>query len=237
MMQPASGVNLTLEGVRLMYGDRVILEGLDLQVPRGQVVALLGPSGCGKTSVLRLVAGLLRPSAGRILLDDGVVATPTQVVPPERRGLGMVFQDYALWPHLSVLGNVVFPLQMRGMRRRQAEPVAREALAQVGLAALARSRPAQLSGGQQQRVALARAVVAKPRLVLFDEPLSNLDRDLRESLCAEMARLLREIGATALYVTHDRDEAWALADRVITLRDGRVFQDQAVVRQTVAAAA
>lgn len=235
MTAQPSGVSLALEGVRLAYADRVILKSLDLQVPGGQIVALLGPSGCGKTSVLRLVAGLLRPSAGCIRLGQTVVATPERALPPEQRGLGMVFQDYALWPHLTVLGNVMFPLQMRRVSRREAEASALAALTRVGLEALARQRPSQLSGGQQQRVALARALVARPALLLFDEPLSNLDRDLRESLCAEMAQLLRETGATALYVTHDRDEARALADRVVTLRDGAVLEDQPVLR-TVAAA-
>lgn len=216
------GARLVAEGLALRYGDRHVLQGIDLAIEPGEVVALLGPSGCGKTTLLRLVAGLATPTSGRLLLDGREIARPGWALPPERRGLGMVFQDYALWPHLTVLGNVRFPLQMRRVPRRETIERARAALAQVGLAALAEQRPAQLSGGQQQRVALARALVARPALLLFDEPLSNLDRDLREELCGEIRQRLRESGATALYVTHDRHEADVLADRVIQLREGRV---------------
>jgi len=216
------GARLVAEGLALRYGDRNVLQGIDLTVESGEVVALLGPSGCGKTTLLRLVAGLAAPTGGRLLLDGREIARPGWALPPEQRGLGMVFQDYALWPHLTVLGNVRFPLQMRRVPRRESQERARAALAQVGLAALADHRPAQLSGGQQQRVALARALVARPALLLFDEPLSNLDRDLREELCGEIGERLRESGATALYVTHDRHEAEVLADRIIQLREGRV---------------
>lgn len=216
------GARLTAEGLALRYGEQRGLQSLDLEVEPGEVVALLGPSGCGKTTLLRLVAGLAQPTAGRLLLDGQEMARPGWGLPPEQRGLGMVFQDYALWPHLSVLENVRFPLRMRRVARREGVAQARAALAQVGLEALAAQRPAQLSGGQQQRVALARALVARPRLLLFDEPLSNLDRDLREELCGEIRKRLADSGATALYVTHDRQEAEVLADRILHLREGRV---------------
>ncbi len=220
----ASG--LSLEGLTLRLGHRTLLQDIDLQVPVGQVVALLGPSGCGKTSLLRMVAGLLAPSAGVIRIGGDVVADGHQQWPPERRGLGMVFQDYALWPHLSVLGNVMFPLRMRRLARPEARCRALEALSQVGLAELADRRPARLSGGQQQRVALARALVARPRLVLFDEPLSNLDHDLRASLCGEIGSLLRSHRTTALYVTHDPQEADTIADRIVHLHDGALVTDR-----------
>ncbi|WP_032826572.1 ABC transporter ATP-binding protein, partial [Bordetella holmesii] len=170
-----AGIDVVLEGVRHTYHGVPVLAGIDLEVPAGTVLALLGPSGCGKSTLLKSLAGLLRPSEGRILLGGREVAGPAGFAPPEARDLGMVFQDYALWPHMSVAQNVGFPLQMRRVPRGQRAAQVAQALELVGLAGMQTRRPSQLSGGQQQRVALARAIVAQPSLLLFDEPLSNLD--------------------------------------------------------------
>jgi iron(III) transport system ATP-binding protein len=211
-------------GLRLDYGSTQILRGIDLELSTGNTLALLGPSGCGKTTLLRLVAGLLVPTAGDVRIDGITVAGPEKFLPPERRGLGMVFQDYALWPHLSVAGNVAFPLEMRRVGRAERERRVAEALKRVGLGHLADRNPGALSGGQQQRVAIARAIVAEPRIVLFDEPLSNLDRELRESMVSELAGLIRNLGLTAIYVTHDHTEAFTLADQVAVMDRGAVAQ-------------
>ncbi len=218
-------VALEAVGIGRSFDGKAVLEGVDLTLAAGDVVALLGPSGCGKTTFLRIVAGLLPPSAGRIAIGGRIVAEGAEAAaPPEARGLGMVFQDYALWPHLSVIDNVAFPLRMRGMPRAARRARAQAALEQVALGHLAARWPGTLSGGQQQRVALARAVVAEPPLVLFDEPLSNLDRELRESLAVEIGALLRRLGLSAIYVTHDQAEAFTIADRVAVMLDGRLAQ-------------
>ncbi|QGY30886.1 ABC transporter ATP-binding protein [Pantoea cypripedii] len=203
-------------------GNLTILHDLSLTIPAGQTLALLGPSGCGKSTLLKLLAGLLQPSAGEIWIGGQCVASARHCAAPEARNLGMVFQDYALWPHMSVVQNVAFPLRMRGVKKTAARQQAEAALEQVGLAGFGDRKPAMLSGGQQQRVALARALVAKPAILLFDEPLSNLDRDLRETLAQTMAQLLRAAGITAVYVTHDREEANTLADRIIHLAQGQI---------------
>jgi iron(III) transport system ATP-binding protein len=215
-----------LRDVAQVFGDNRVLTSIDLTLDAGHVLALLGPSGCGKTTLLKLVAGLLAPSAGTIRIFDKTVADAARGVfaPPERRDLGMVFQDYALWPHLTVGGNVAFPLEMRGRPRSETAGKVAAALARVSLAGFEQRSPASLSGGQQQRVAIARAIIAEPRIVLFDEPLSNLDRELRESLVGEIATLVRSLGLTAIYVTHDQSEAFALADSVAVMSAGRIAQ-------------
>ncbi len=217
---------IAVRGLDQFYGETPVLRGIDFRLDGGKTLALLGPSGCGKTTLLRLIAGLLAPGRGSISIDGEVMADAATgaFVPPERRGLGMVFQDYALWPHMSVAENVGFPLEMRGMRKQERQRRVIEALARVSLEGLAGRRPGDLSGGQQQRVAIARAIVAEPRIVLFDEPLSNLDRELRESLVGEIARLVSSLGLTAVYVTHDHSEAFTLADDVAVMKDGEIVQ-------------
>lgn len=221
-----SGAPIAIEGLGKTFEDNSVIASIDLDIAPGEVVALLGPSGCGKTTLLRLLAGLIAPSAGRIAIGgrDVADATTGRLVPPERRSIGMVFQDYALWPHMSVAGNIAFPLQMRGVGRAERQKRVAEALGLVGLEALAERAPATLSGGQQQRVALARAVVSRPSVVLFDEPLSNLDRELRENLVVDIAALLRSLGLTGVYVTHDHAEAFAVADRVAIMSGGQLIQ-------------
>ena len=218
----AGGTAIAVRGLRHAFNGHTVLDGVDLDVPAGTVLALLGPSGCGKSTLLKSLAGLLRPQAGSIAFGDAVVCDARRHEPPERRSLGMVFQDYALWPHMSVAANVGFPLEMRGVARRERPARVQEALALVGLGEHAARRPSELSGGQQQRVALARAIVARPRVLLFDEPLSNLDRALRESLCVEIGALLRRLGTTAVYVTHDHEEAHALAHTIARMAHVRI---------------
>ncbi|MCS0496482.1 ABC transporter ATP-binding protein [Ancylobacter sp. MQZ15Z-1] len=217
---------VSVRGLGLRYGAARILDDVGFEVAPGEVLALLGPSGCGKTTLLQLVAGLLAPTAGTIQIMGATVADASGAafVPPEARGLGMVFQDYALWPHMSVAANVAFPLEMRGVPAAERRMRVAMALERVGLGAMAGRRPSELSGGQQQRVALARAIVAEPPLVLFDEPLSNLDPELREAMVAEIGTLVGQLGLTAIYVTHDRAEAFALADKVAVMRAGRIAQ-------------
>ncbi len=212
---------LVLDGVSKRFGaDRPpAVDGLSLRVEQGEILALLGPSGCGKTTTLRLIAGLESPDAGRIILRGRVVAGPGVEVPPEERGVGIVFQDYALFPHLTVAGNVGFGLP-RGARRARVD----EVLDLVGLGGLGDRYPHELSGGQQQRVALARALAPAPAVMLLDEPFSNLDADLRAQMRDEVERILRSSGTTAVFVTHDQEEAFTLADRVGVLRAGALEQ-------------
>ncbi|MBZ7673955.1 ABC transporter ATP-binding protein [Klebsiella grimontii] len=220
--------SITLDGVSFAFGANAVLTQFDLHIDAGSIVALLGPSGCGKSTLLRLLAGLTVPTCGSIHFGDRLVAKAGWGLPPEQRDLGMVFQDYALWPHMTAAQNVAFPLRMRGVGRQQRQQRVEEALALVGLSGFAERKPSGLSGGQQQRIALARAIVAEPRVLLFDEPLSNLDSELRESLCIEMSRLLRQLGITAVYVTHDRREAELLADKIVHLSAGCVAAVRAV---------
>lgn len=220
--------SITLNGVSYAFGANTVLNQIDLHIEPGSVVALLGPSGCGKSTLLRLLAGLTEPADGEIHFADRLVAKSGWALPPQARDIGMVFQDYALWPHMTVAQNVMFPLKMRNVARSERESRVAQALARVGLSEFAGRKPAGLSGGQQQRVALARAIVAEPRVLLFDEPLSNLDSELRESLCQEMATLLRQLGTTAVYVTHDRREAEILADRIVHLSAGSIAADRLI---------
>jgi iron(III) transport system ATP-binding protein len=218
------GHRVELAGAGKRYGSVRALADIDLTVEAGRFLVLLGPSGSGKTTLVRALAGIERIDEGAIRLGDRLVSDPRTHVPPERRDLAMVFQDYALWPHLTAAGNVGYALRRRKLAADQAKARSLEALERVGLAGLAGRYPHELSGGQQQRVALARAVVARPGLLLFDEPLSNLDADLRERLRVEISTLTRESGATAVYITHDQSEAFALADVIGVLDQGRLVQ-------------
>ncbi|NTX07387.1 ABC transporter ATP-binding protein [Myxococcus sp. CA051A] len=215
---------ISLEGLFKSYGATPVVRGLSLEVREGELVSLLGPSGCGKTTTLRMLAGLEHPDTGVIRIGGEMVAGPGVRVPPERRGLGMVFQGYAVWPHRSVEENVAYPLTLRRMSKTEVAAKVREALRWVRLEALATRRPHELSGGQLQRVALARALVASPRVLLLDEPLSNLDAALREELRAELAALRARLGTTLVFVTHDQGEALALSDRIAVMNQGVLEQ-------------
>jgi putative spermidine/putrescine transport system ATP-binding protein len=220
---PAAGDHfgeLRLDTVARAFGGTVALAGLTITIARGEFVTLLGPSGCGKSTALNCIAGLLPLTSGSIWLDDKRI----DVLRPEERGFGMVFQNYALFPHMSVRKNIGFGLAMRRVKGAEAKRRVDQALELVQLAGHAEKLPGQLSGGQQQRVAIARAIVIQPPLVLMDEPLSNLDAKLRLEMRTELKRIHLELGRSTIYVTHDQDEALSLADRVVVLRDGRVQQ-------------
>lgn len=213
-------VSLTLSGITAHYGTTKVLEDLSLQVEEGELVSLLGASGCGKTTTLRLVAGFLQPTAGSIHLGGRDLTR----LPAHTRDIGLVFQNYALFPHLSIRDNVAFGLKQRGMGSSARAKQANAMLERVGLEALADRTPDALSGGQKQRVALARALVIDPPLLMFDEPLSNLDAKLRVDMRVEIRRLQRDNGRTALYVTHDQEEAFSISDRVAIMNAGRILQ-------------
>ncbi|HET7329050.1 MAG TPA: ABC transporter ATP-binding protein [Nocardioidaceae bacterium] len=217
----ATDVVLALESVTKSYGDVVAVDRVSLDVERGELLAVLGPSGCGKSTLLRSVAGLVRINGGRIRTGGREVVGPRTWMPPERRSVGVVFQDSALFPHLSVAGNVAFGLARRAPDR---DARAREMLALVGLEQMAERYPHELSGGEQQRVALARALAPGPSVVLLDEPFSHLDRNLRVHVREETVAVLRAAGATAVLVTHDQEEALAVGDRIAVMRTGRIEQ-------------
>jgi ABC-type Fe3+/spermidine/putrescine transport system ATPase subunit len=210
-----------MEGVGKRYREQWAVREISLSIRPGEFYTLLGPSGCGKTTLLRLLAGFVTPDEGRIVVDDGVI----DAVPPWKRNLGMVFQNYALWPHLSVFENVAFGLRERGVSGAALATRVAAALAQVGLAGFEARRPSQLSGGQPQRVALARTLIVEPRLLLLDEPLSNLDAVLRAQMRLELERLHRDVGITTIYATHDQAEALALSTRIAVLDRGRIVQE------------
>jgi iron(III) transport system ATP-binding protein len=215
-------VSLAFEGLRQSYGDVTALAGITLEIAAGEVVCLLGQSGCGKSTLLRIAAGVEKPSAGRVLLDGIEVAGPSRFVEPERRGVGLMFQDYALFPHLSVLGNVSYGV--RGLSPADTRASALRALDRVGLSHMAESYPHMLSGGEQQRVALARAVAPRPGVLLMDEPFSNLDRRLKDAVREETVAVIRETGATSVMVTHDPEDAMRIADRIVLMRKGEIVQ-------------
>ncbi len=215
---------LSFSGLGKSFDGTPALDGVSATIRSGEFVALLGPSGCGKTTLLRLTAGFERPSAGSISLGGRVMADAHRFVPPEAREIGIVFQSYALWPHMSVAGNVAYPLEVRRLPRAEREARVAEALALTGLSDLAARMPAQLSGGQRQRVALARCLVFEPRAMLLDEPLANLDLALRASMQEVFRMFHRRTGATMVYVTHDQTEALALADRIAVMEGGRIRQ-------------
>ncbi len=215
---------IALEDLVKRFGAVAAVREVTLEVPDREFVTLLGPSGCGKTTLLRLIAGFIRPDAGIIRVGGAVLSTPETVVPPERRGMGMVFQNYAVWPHKSVYENVAFGLAVRKVPRAEARQRVARVLELVNLGGLESRYPGQLSGGQQQRVALARSLVVEPSILLLDEPLSNLDAKLRERMRWELKELQRRTGITFVYVTHDQAEAMALSDRIAVMAEGRVLQ-------------
>ncbi len=211
---------LSIQGITKRFGDKPALAGVSFDVGEGEIVCLLGPSGCGKTTLLRIVAGLETPDGGRILFDGQDIGP----VPPHRRDFGLMFQDYALFPHKNVFDNVAFGLRMKRMGENEIRQQVSEMLTLVGLAGFERRSVNDLSGGEAQRVALARSLAIRPRLLMLDEPLGSLDRALRERLMTELRDILTEVGVTALYVTHDQAEAFAIADRAVVLNAGRVEQ-------------
>ncbi len=213
-------VPIAIEKLTKRFGTKTVLDGIDIQIGSGELFFLLGPSGCGKTTLLRGVAGLNEPDEGRILVGDRDVTH----LPAHRRDMGMVFQSYALWPHLTLRENVAFGLEMRHVKKADAGPRVMRALDLVKLADRADSKPNELSGGQQQRVALARALVIEPQCLLLDEPLSNLDAKLRLEMRTEIRRICKEAGLTAIYVTHDQKEALSIADRLAILDQGHLLQ-------------
>jgi spermidine/putrescine ABC transporter ATP-binding subunit len=216
-MQAAS---VRLQNVGKRYDDHWVVCSVSLDIKQGEFFTFLGPSGCGKTTLLRIVAGFIAPDQGMIFLDN----QPMNHVPPWRRDIGLVFQNYALWPHLSVFENVAFGLRERKVARGEIARRVAAALQQVDLAGAEKRRPSQLSGGQQQRVALARTLVIQPRVLLLDEPLSNLDAKLRIEMRLELLKLQRDLGLTTIYVTHDQEEALAMSTRIAVMREGKVIQ-------------
>jgi spermidine/putrescine ABC transporter ATP-binding subunit len=212
---------LELQNLVKYFGPIAAVDGMSLTVEQGEVVSLLGPSGCGKTTTLNMLAGFLQPDAGSILFDGEIIHT----LPPERRNTGMVFQNYALFPHMTVADNVAFGLEMRKRPRAEIQVRVSEALDLARLTGFAERYPRQLSGGQQQRVALARALVIEPSLLLLDEPLSNLDASLRDEMRFEIREIQRRVGITMVFVTHDQTEAMAIADRLAIMNRGRIVQD------------
>ena len=211
--------SVRIEGVSKAYAGRTILSSLSLEIQDGECFTLLGPSGCGKTVLMRLIAGFETPDSGSISIGEQVVASAAsaQALPPEQRALGMVFQDYAVWPHMSVFDNVAYPLKLAQVEAGALRERTLRAVGLVGLDGLQARLPSQLSGGQQQRVALARALVSEPRLLLLDEPLNNLDANLREEMRFEIKALQRKLGITILYVTHDQEIALAISDRLAVM--------------------
>src|SRR5947209_9420064 len=213
-----------LKGVTKRYADTIAVNTVDLHVAEGALVCLLGPSGCGKTTILRLIAGFTALDRGEIRVGERLISAPGQTLRPELRGMSMVFQSYALWPHMNVAQNVGYGLKLRKISKTEATRRVNAVLAATKLTAFAERYPAELSGGQQQRVALARALVVEPGILLLDEPLSNLDANLREEMRTELKELQRRTGITFVYVTHDQAEALALSDQIAVIHSGRLHQ-------------
>ena len=215
---------LVLRNVSRTFGGFTAVDGLNLALREGELVSLLGPSGCGKTTTLRMIAGFIAPSAGTIELDGQVISSAQSSLPPEKRGMSMIFQSYAIWPNMTVQENVAFGLKLQKVPVADAKKRVDKILDVVQLKALRDRYPAELSGGQQQRVALARAIVVNPKVLLLDEPLSNLDANLREEMRYEIRRLHDEFNMTMVYVTHDQSEAMVTSDRIAVMNQGRIEQ-------------
>jgi iron(III) transport system ATP-binding protein len=222
----ASGQYVEVQGLAKWYGDDRAVDDISFGVPRGKFLTLLGPSGCGKTTTLMSIAGLHGIDAGTIRVGGVIYTAPADGIflPPEKRDIGMVFQSYAIWPHMTVAQNVAYPLEIRKIERAEIQSRVADVLRLVGLGEMAGKSATELSGGQQQRAALARAVVARPRLLLFDEPLSNLDLKLRERMRVELKRIQHDVGITSIYVTHDQAEALVMSDEIIVMSKGRIQQ-------------
>lgn len=218
------GPTLRLEGLAVDYGPARVLEGIELQVERGELLALIGPSGSGKSSLLRCLAGFVAPSAGRVLIGTRVVSTRDRSLPPERRRVGFVFQAHALWPHMSARDNIAYPWKVRGVPTEERRARAAALLERVGLGGLGERRPSELSGGERQRVALARAIAGDPEILLLDEPFSSVDVMIRDELLTLVRELVEESRLTTIFTTHDQQEAMTLADRTAVLVDGRLVQ-------------
>lgn len=218
---------LKLINLEKSFGDYKVVRNVDITVKDGEFVTLLGPSGCGKTTTLRMIAGFTTPTSGSILLDDVPITSVDQKIflPPEQRDMGMVFQSYAVWPHMNIFQNVAYPLRFKKMSKQEMQEKVMHVLSLVKLDGLAERMPDQLSGGQQQRVALARALAIRPRLLMFDEPLSSLDRTLKDEVLDELRHILHETRIPAVYVTHDQEEAFTIADRILLLHDGRIVRE------------
>ncbi len=215
---------VTIKHITKAFGDNVVLKEFNETFQEGEFITLLGPSGCGKTTMLRIIAGFEKPTSGELYIDDQLVSGGKTFVPPEKRSIGMVFQSYAVWPHMNVFDNVAYPLSIKKVSRAEIRKSVDKVLEIVHLSQYAQRFPNQLSGGQQQRVALARALVAAPKLLLLDEPLSNLDAKLRESMRFEIKEIQRQLGITVVYVTHDQTEAMAMSDRIFLINRGVVQQ-------------
>ncbi len=216
--------SVELRGLTKRYGNQAVVDDVSLRIDHGLLVCLLGPSGCGKTTTLRLIAGFIEPSAGEIAVGDRVVSSPSRTLPPEQRNMSMIFQSYALWPHMTVMENVAYGLTLRKIDKATIAQKVRAILGVTKLEALADRYPGELSGGQQQRVALARALIVEPETLLLDEPLSNLDANLREEMRFEVRRLHDEYRYTTVYVTHDQSEAMTTADVIAVMNAGKIEQ-------------
>src|SRR3954449_10958333 len=216
--------SVELHGLTKRFGELAVVDKVSLRIDHGQLVCLLGPSGCGKTTTLRLIAGFLEPTEGEIRVGDRLVSSKARTLPPERRNMSMIFQSYALWPHMTVAENIIYGLKLRKMDRDTIAKKLQEILATTKLEPLAQRYPGELSGGQQQRVALARALIVEPETLLLDEPLSNLDANLREEMRFEIRRLHDQYRYTTVYVTHDQSEAMTTADLIAVMNAGRIDQ-------------
>lgn len=215
---------LELKNITKKFSGFLAVEGISFKAGYGEHLAILGPSGCGKTTLLRLIAGLEVPDSGEILIDGQVVSSPSKIAPPNKRKIGMVFQDLALWPHMKVRENIGFGLESRGFSKRQRQEKIKEVLNVVSLNRHIDNYPYQLSGGEQQRVALARAIILEPKILLMDEPLSNLDLQLKEELQRVIVELQQRLKITAVYVTHNQDEAFSMAARIVVMSQGKIEQ-------------
>ncbi|MDB5053740.1 MAG: Iron(III) transport system ATP-binding protein/spermidine/putrescine transport system ATP-binding, partial [Bacilli bacterium] len=217
-------MGLQIQSVHKSFGEKQVLSGINISIKKGTFLALLGPSGCGKTTLLQAIAGLVSIDGGKIIIDDIVVSESGREAPPEKRNIGMVFQDFALWPHMNVFENVAFGLKLRGIKGNELKKRVVETLSIFHMEGYLTRYPHELSGGQKQRIAMARAIAPKPHLILMDEPLSSLDAGLREEMRYELVRIFKQLEMTVIYVTHDQMEAMSMADQIVLLKNGKCEQ-------------